>query len=248
MLPLDRTTQRHPRSRPRPRMGPARRHRLRELTWRWRFMISALALGVAAAATVAQLRPAPLPTSPVVVLRTDVVAGEPVTERHVRLERHPSSLVPDGALGRVEDVADMTAAVPLPAGTVVSPGLLAGTDVTAHAPPGTVVAPVRLTDPAVAALLRSGDRVDLILVADASQLATGVPADADLGPPAVLAERALVLPLPSAPAAEEAGLLDVGGSAGPDLSGVVLVAVSAGEALNLVSSVRLGHIGAVIVE
>lgn len=215
--------------------------------WRWRHLVAAGAIGLAAAAVVGELRPAPPPTQPTVVLRSAIEAGTAIASRDVRVVEVPDELVPDGSFTAAAQVVGESAAVALSERAVLTSDVLVGAR---GAPPGAVITPVRVSDPALAAFLGPGDRVDVVLVPHPDGLASW-PAEASSSEPAtvVLAERALVLPRPGAGERPSGGLL--GGSsaqAEADDDGVLLVAVAPHEARALTASAGSGYIGAVIVE
>ncbi|WP_456600631.1 Flp pilus assembly protein CpaB [Blastococcus sp. SYSU DS0616] len=159
-------------------------------------LLAALALALA-------LRPAPTPadgeqprTAPVVVAATDLPAGTSLTHEHLALVRLPRGAVPDGAVGVADPLVWRVLAGHVRRGEPLTDARLVGAGLTALLPPGQVAAPVRLADLAVAALLRAGDRVDV--------LATG----AGPGPAERVAAGALVLAAPTGDADEPgAGLL-----------------------------------------
>ncbi|MGY1718086.1 Flp pilus assembly protein CpaB [Blastococcus sp. SYSU DS0552] len=158
---------------------------------------------LAALALVLALRPAPTPadgeqsrTAPVVVAATDLPAGTSLTREHLALVRLPRGAVPDGAVGVADPLVRRVLAGHVRRGEPLTDARLVGAGLTALLPPGQVAAPVRLADLAVAALLRAGDRVDV--------LATG----AAPGPAERVAAGALVLAAPTGDAGEPgAGLL-----------------------------------------
>jgi pilus assembly protein CpaB len=99
------------------------------------------------------------------VAARDLPGGAVLHPGDVRTARLPGGTVPAGVLPSVPDAVGRTLAgavrrgEPLTDARVVGPGLaaLAGG-------PGFVAVPVRLVDPGVAALLRPGDRADLVAV------------------------------------------------------------------------------------
>jgi pilus assembly protein CpaB len=119
------------------------------------------------------------------VAAKDLVGGSVLAAADVTVTRLPASAVPAGVLPSVAAAIGRTLAgavrrgEPLTDARVVGPSLarLAGG-------PGTVAVPVRLADPGVARLLRPGDRVDVVSVA---QSGTG----------SVIVAAAPVLALPS---------------------------------------------------
>ncbi|SEK49986.1 Flp pilus assembly protein CpaB [Blastococcus sp. DSM 46786] len=156
-------------------------------------LLAALALGLA-------LRPAPAPAggaeprgADVVVAATDLAAGTALGRDHLAVVRLPPRAVPDGVVAVPEELVHRVLAGHVRRGEPLTDARLVGAGLTALLPAGQVAAPVRLADLAVAALLRAGDRVDV--------LAAGLGA----GPAERVAAGALVL---AAPAGDDgAGLL-----------------------------------------
>lgn len=136
------------------------RQRLLVAWWRGRFAVVAVCLALAAGLTVQTLRPAAAPTVPVVVAAHDLAAGATLTATDLAVLDLPAALAPAGAVPDLATLQDATSAVATPAGLPVVRSLLAGGLLTG--PAGTVVTAVRLDDDGVAALLRPGDRVDLL--------------------------------------------------------------------------------------
>jgi len=140
-----------------PGWAPLRRHH----PGRRRLAAAGLAAGSVAAA-LQVLAPRPPAGEPVVVAAREVPAGAVLAPADLAVVRRPPSLLPSGA------VADRSAAVgrtvgsglrpgePLTDARLVGPGLLVGR------PLGDVAAPVRIADGEAAALLRAGDRVDVL--------------------------------------------------------------------------------------
>ncbi|GAB4086414.1 hypothetical protein GCM10028784_30440 [Myceligenerans cantabricum] len=219
----------------------------RRLVWRHRVLLAAICCGLAAMSTVQALRPAPPPASPVLVTSRAIAAGAQLTRDDVVLRDIAASLAPPAALGGAPEAVGLTAVVGLPAGVALHPGVLSEGGLLASAPRGTVVVPVTLADDGVAALLRPGDRVDLL--APSSAVGAGS-AGSSVGDPvpetSYLARRALVLPTPAErppDAAGAAGLL--GGGADPP--SVTLVAVAPSDAPDLSSIAGMSAVSAVLV-
>jgi pilus assembly protein CpaB len=178
---------------------------------------------LAVLALVMALRPAPAEHAAqppvdvdVVVAATDLAAGAVLTAADLGLVALPSPAAPDGAVADVGQLTGEVLAGPLRRGEPVTDVRVVGPGLWSQVPPGEVAAPVRLADLAVAALLRPGDRVDVL----------ATPADA--GAAEVVAAGALVL---SAVPAEVPG----GASAGAD-GGLLVLAVSAETAARLAGS------------
>lgn len=99
---------------------------------------------------------------PVLVATRDLGSGTTVRAGDVRVRRLPSTAVPESAL----------TAPPQAVGKLLTGGLRRGEQLTsarvtgaAHARGGSAAVPVRLTDPAMADLLRPGMRVDVLSAA-----------------------------------------------------------------------------------
>jgi pilus assembly protein CpaB len=219
----------------RPRSAVLRR--VRRVMWRWRFALAAAVFGLAIALTVHLLRPPPPPTVDVAVTARPVAAGTELGRDDVVLRAIAADLAPPGAVHSVRELLGRAAVVGLPAGAPLHTTLVSDGGVSAAAPRGTVVVPVRLSDDAVAALLRPGDRVDLL---------AGTTSGTEPGaPPQYLARSALVLPVPAEREPEGSG-----GLLGPASDGdrpVTLVAVSPRDAPELSSVSGWGSVTAVLV-
>lgn len=196
---------------------------LRVLLWRARLPVTALLLGFACAVVVGELRPAPAVASTVPVASHPLTAGHVLVASDVRLASMPSGLVPSGAPTSAEPLVGAVLAVGVPTGLPIVDGLLVR-DLVAG-PPGTVVAAVRLADPAVAALLATGTRIDVLAATD------------DGTPGRSLARAALVL-APPVGSGHETG----------DDSPPVLLAVAPDEAAALAGAGPAALLSAVIVE
>lgn len=211
--------------------------RARRILWRWRFALSALLFGLAAALTVHLLRPPPPPTVDVAVTARAIAPGTLLSREDIAIRAVDADLAPPGALHSWRDLLGRAAVVGLPAGAPLHATLVSDDGISAAAPHGTVVVPVRLSDDAVADLLRPGDRVDLL----AGTTSGSEPA----GEPRYLARAALVLPVPATREPQDAGGLL---GAAPDGEGpVTLVAVSPGDAPELSAVSGWGAVTAVLV-
>ncbi|RMI03585.1 SAF domain-containing protein [Cellulomonas triticagri] len=126
------------------------------------------------------------------------------------------------------------AAVDVPAGLPLVPGLLVATD--ADPPAGTVVVPVRFADPGVAAVLRPGVRVDVV----AAPLTDGAE-------PERVAQGATVLARPAATPPEGSGDDTAALARSGDEDVPVLLAVTPDESVHLGGSAGSRVLGAVIV-
>lgn len=139
-----------------------------------------LASGLAAAAVAAALSALAPPAEPGVEVLTaahDLVAGVPLDRDDLVTTSLPAGLVPSGALvdaaatvGRLV-VGPVRRGEPLTDVRLLGASLLVGDD---------VAVPVRVTEPATAALVGAGDRVDVLAASPeggtvASVVATGLP-------------------------------------------------------------------------
>jgi pilus assembly protein CpaB len=178
---------------------------------------------LAVLALVVALRPAPAERAAqppvdvqVVVAATDLAAGAVLTAADLGVASLPATAAPDGVVTEVGRLTGEVLAGPLRRGEPVTDVRVVGPGLWSRVPPGQVAAPVRLADLAVAALLRPGDRVDVLA------------APSDAGAAEVVAAGALVL---SAPPAEVPGAA----AAGAD-GGLLVLAVSAETAARLAGS------------
>ncbi|MFI2487899.1 SAF domain-containing protein [Promicromonospora kroppenstedtii] len=211
--------------------------RVRRVLWRWRFALAAALLGLAAALAIHLLRPPPPPTVDVAVTARPVAAGTQLTREDISVRAVAADLAPPGALHTARALLGRAAVVGLPAGALLHTTLVSDDGVSAAAPHGTVVVPVRLADGAVAALLRPGDRVDLL-----AGTTSGSEPSAE---PRYLARAALVLPVPAGRAPKESGGLL--GSVPEGEGSVTLVAVLPEDAPDLSAVSGWGSVTAVLV-
>jgi Flp pilus assembly protein CpaB len=137
--------------------------------------LAALCLAVAVVAGLHAARPAPPTTLAVTVAARDLASGTVLHTTDLVVRHYPEAVAPAGSL---PGAVGRTLAGPVRAGEpvtdvrLVAPSLVAGY-------PGRVLVPVRVADAEVVALLRVGDRVD-VLAADprrgeASVVAVDVP-------------------------------------------------------------------------
>ncbi len=161
--------------------GPSRlallRRRVRRRVLGHRRLLSALCVAGAVLAGLQAAAPPPPRTVAVLTAARDLPAGTLLTDGRPRGHRVPARLGPGRRAARSAAVG-RTLAAPLRRGEpvtdvrLVAPSLLRGY-------PGLVAVPVRIPDPGTVALLRVGDRVDLLVTetdgSAASTLATDVP-------------------------------------------------------------------------
>jgi pilus assembly protein CpaB len=175
-----------------------------------------LAALFAAGALVLALRPAPAPASarapatvPVVVAAADLPPGTVLKDADLAVARFPSALRPGGVADDPTALTGSTLAGGVRAGEPVTDAGLVGAGLTGLLAPGQVAAPVRPADLAVSALVRPGDRVDVLATPPGAARAE------------VVATGALVL---AAPGAEDAG------------EGLLLLAVAGDTAAHLAAA------------
>ncbi|WP_067435475.1 SAF domain-containing protein [Nocardioides jensenii] len=143
----------------RQRLTDARRTVARAILARRR-LLCALCVAGAVFATVRALAPTPPPTVPVTVAAHDLPAGAVLTAGDLTTVELPAAAAPDKvtstsyAVGRTT-TGPVRRGEPMTDVRLVGAGLLDGY-------PGLVAVPVRVPDDGAAALLRVGDRIDLL--------------------------------------------------------------------------------------
>lgn len=163
-----------------------------------------LAALLSAVAVLAGLQAATQPppvTVPVLVAAHDLPGGAVLApDDLVTVGFSPASVPDDLAEAPLGEVL----AAPLARGEVVSHARLVGPSLSASAPAGVVALPVRLPDPEAAALLRVGDRIDLVatdpaeggsrvVALDVAVLALPVPGETSTSAATGLGGRVVVL-------------------------------------------------------
>lgn len=116
--------------------------------------VSAAALGITAAT------PDPPPTTAVVVAGQQLTGGQQLAAADLDVRRLPADLVPAGAVTDARSLVGRTLVAPLTEGSVLTRVSVLGSRQQVGA--GMVIAPLRISDPAVVALVRVGDRVDVV--------------------------------------------------------------------------------------
>lgn len=123
--------------------------------------LAALCAALAVVTAVRATSEEPDPTVPVLVAAADLPGGATLAPQDVTVAAFRAGTLPSGAFGSAGDAVGRVLAAPVRAGEpvtdlrLVTPGLLAGY-------PGLVATPVRVADPDAVALLRVGDRIDLV--------------------------------------------------------------------------------------
>jgi pilus assembly protein CpaB len=175
--------------------------------------LTALLVGLAVLSGLSAIRPSPPPTVTVLVAARDLPPGTALAAADLGHAALPSRVVPAGALRPGAGVLGRLVAgavrrgEPLTDVRLLGPALLAGYAADA------VAVPLRFADPGAVALLRPGDRIDVL----------AAPADDPAGPPArvVAADIAVVVV-----AVTEPGSGSGFGPAGLDAGPLVVVACS----------------------
>lgn len=205
---------------------------LRIAAWRARHALRVVALAALVVTAVQVAVPAPPSASTVVVTARSVRSGSPLTATDLRtVELAPA---PEDAARSVAELVGRSLVVDVPAGLPVVDELLAGARFDLDPPSGTVLLPLPLGDAGLAAVLRPGDRVDVVSTVTDE---TGVRTE-------VLAERALVVDVREpAPAGLAGGLAPSGGQASP----LVTVAVEPAAGRRLAAGGGQAPLGAVLV-
>ncbi len=167
----------------------------------------------------------------VVVAARDVPAGAALQTADLRAELRRPAELPSTAARDPRSVVGHVVAAGIGTGELVTSGRLVGAGLLTGRPPGDVAAPVRLADPQVAALLRAGARVDVLVSGEEATAARTV------------ARGATVLAVPAAADGTAGGLLG-----GPDggSGGLVLLAVDASTAADLAEAAAHGAVSVVL--
>jgi len=211
---------------------------VRLATARFRRPLLAGCVAAAVASGLQMLAPSPPPTDRVLVAGRDLPAGTTVGPADLTEASWPVGAVPDGALTADQLGARAVLAVPMRRGEPLTDVRLVGDALLDGQSPGTRAVTVRPADPAMASLLRAGDRVDVVAAGaptdgSAPAVPGDTPADTPIDTPgisagSVLAENALVLSTVAAGsgAGEASGPLAWTGDPGPSGEvGAVLLAL-----------------------
>jgi pilus assembly protein CpaB len=145
---------------------------------RRRRLAAALLAGVAVLMGLRTITPSPPPSAFAVVAARDLAAGARLTTDDIRTVRIARSLMPTaGALTESSSTGRVLAA-PVRAGEVITDRSVIGRSLVAGYPIGIVATAIRLPDADIAALLRTGDHIDVYAaVAEVGQPASLVAAD-----------------------------------------------------------------------
>lgn len=196
---------------------------LRAPSWSRALLLRRVAAAVlAVAALVVAVSPDPAAERVgVLVAARDLSPGTPLQPADVTVAAWPPGLVPGGALRAVSEADGRVPAGPVRAGEPLTDLRLIGPELAVRAGgPDASAVPLRPADPAVAALLSPGSRVDVI---------AGGPA----GPRVLAARAGVVAVLPPA-----AGGVGAGSDSGP----LVLVALPEAEATAVAAATLAGEV------
>lgn len=162
----------------------------RAVTWHRRLLAAGFAAASVALALTA-LRPAPAPTTDVLVAAHDLAAGNILAASDIRIAALPPDAVPDGAFADGEVVAGQVLAAPLRRGEPLTNVRLVGAASLHGYGEDKVGTPVRIADPGIADLLHPGSVVDVLAVPTAAGLQA-------TGPARVVAKGVRVVSVPTA--------------------------------------------------
>ncbi|ALE75060.1 MULTISPECIES: SAF domain-containing protein [unclassified Pseudonocardia] len=182
----------------------------------------AAALLALAALVVALLPDAADDRAGVLVAARDLAPGVPLEPADLTVTAWPPALVPAGALRAVADAGGRVPAGPVRAGEPLTDLRLVGPGLAVRAGgPGASAVPLRPADPAVAALLSPGSRVDVVT-------------DGPEGPRVLAARAVVVAVLPPSPTG--------GPGARAEPGPLVLVALPEGEATAVAAATLGGEV------
>lgn len=170
--------------------GPRDLRRIRRLAGRHRRVLAATCAAASVTCTIIAVRTPAAGTAPadgtvrVLAAGRDLAAGTPVRAADAAAVALPRRAVPDGALrAPVARLDGRRLAGAMRRGEPFTDAAFAPAEGPGGMPaPGTVAAPVRVADAATAALVRPGDRVD-VLAAPSGETSTASEPESD-GPPA----------------------------------------------------------------
>lgn len=149
-------------------------------------VLSAGALVLAVAAPALPNEAAKQAESEVLVAAHDLAAGLTISGADLRSALRTTSQLPDGALTAHRDAVGRVVSSSVRRGEIITDRRVLGPGLSAGLGPGMVASPVRLMDLEVTALLRPGDRVDILAASEGANVAS------------VIAAHVLVLAVPLA--------------------------------------------------
>lgn len=152
------------------------RSAVRRVVLRRRRLLSALCAAAAVLTCLRALAPPPPETVPVLTAARDLPSGAVLQDEDLVTVRLPEGSAPAG-LARAQEAVGRTVAAPLRRGEPLTDVRLVGRRLL-DGYPGLVAVPVRIPDAGAAALLRVGDRVDLLATDPAGTAPSSVVAPA----------------------------------------------------------------------
>lgn len=151
----------------------------RAVSWH-RGLIAAGLAAATVALSLSALAPKPPPRTRVLAAAHDLAAGAALSARDLATVALPPTAVPAGVLRPGAAVLGRLLAGPVRRGEPLTDVRLVGPRLLAALGDGLVATPVRIADPGAVALLRAGDRVDVLAAAtsqpDAAPASVGAPA------------------------------------------------------------------------
>jgi Flp pilus assembly protein CpaB len=207
-----------------------------------RRLIVAALVGVAAICGIDAARPPSVASRQVWVAARDLSGGQPLGPTDLRLERMPAIEVPSGALPPGGSLTGRLLAAPVRRGEPITDvRLLSPTLLSALDQPGLVAVPVRVADgPATLAVVRAGDRVNVIAASDPS---TG---EESTGAAVVHDVRVLAIPSQMDPSAIDAGDGDGGSGSGSGSGSVLIVAATPHQAAALAQAAATSRLSVAV--
>ncbi len=145
-----------------------------------RRLLASLAAAAAVYFTVAAVSPDPPPTIPVLAAARDLPGGAVPGPGDLRTVRLPPNAVPRGAVRPGTPLGSRMLSGPVRAGEPLTDARFVAPGLVRRAPGDAVAYPVRIEDAEAVALLRVGDRVDVLAASatarrGAARVASGVP-------------------------------------------------------------------------
>lgn len=208
--------------------------------FRHRRLLAALLFCCAAGLAVHQLTPAQAATTSVVTTVRDLPAGEVLKASALTVAQIDPGLVPQGTYTSVSQLVGKQLAAPQRQGEILTDAALLGPGLLIGAPPGTVAVPLRITDPSTVQLVRTGERVDVVISSGNGYERTVESRTA--------AEDVVVLWSSAAGApGSSAGSSGTGWLGSGEAEGLVVVAAKAGQAQSLAGAASKGNVSLVLV-
>lgn len=180
--------------------------RVHRLLARRRRLVASVLAGLAVLCALSVLRP-PVPATVLVLAAArDLAPGSALAVADLRSVALPPAAVPAGALRPGAAVLGRLVAGPVRSGEPLTDVRLVGPALLDALSPGSVAVPVRFADPGAVALLRPGDRIDVLATAEHPALSPpppGAPPDGPAPPvaapgAAVVATDVVVVTIPGA--------------------------------------------------